>query len=78
MVDIIARKLKLDPVEMRKKNFIPADAFPYRNVTGALYDSGQYEMAMKRRRGAGAVRRTKAKRNGSGPKASIEASARFW
>src|SRR5258708_29379283 len=30
------------------KNFIPADAFPYRNVTGALYDSGQYHLAMKR------------------------------
>ena len=30
------------------KNFIPADAFPYRNATGALYDSGQYHLAMKR------------------------------
>jgi carbon-monoxide dehydrogenase large subunit len=46
MVDIIARKLKLDSVEVRKKNFIPPEAFPYRNVTGALYDSGQYEKCL--------------------------------
>src|ERR1041385_428043 len=30
------------------KNFIPAEAFPYRNVTGALYDSGQYHLCLKR------------------------------
>lgn len=48
MVDIIARDLGLDPVEIRMKNFIPAEAFPYRNVTGALYDSGQYHLCLKR------------------------------
>ena len=46
MVDIVARNLKMDPVEVRKKNFIPPEAFPYRNVTGALYDSGQYEKCL--------------------------------
>jgi carbon-monoxide dehydrogenase large subunit len=48
MVDIIARKLGMDPVEIRMKNFIPAEAFPYRNATGALYDSGQYHLCLKR------------------------------
>ena len=48
LVDIAARELKIDPIEIRLKNFIPADAFPYRNATGALYDSGQYHLAMKR------------------------------
>jgi CO/xanthine dehydrogenase Mo-binding subunit len=48
LVDIAARELKLDPIDIRMKNFIPADAFPYRNVTGALYDSGQYQLALKR------------------------------
>jgi aerobic carbon-monoxide dehydrogenase large subunit len=48
LVDIVARELKLDPVDIRMKNFIPAEAFPYRNVTGALYDSGQYHLAMER------------------------------
>jgi carbon-monoxide dehydrogenase large subunit len=48
LVDIAARQLHLDPIEIRLKNFIPTEAFPYRNVTGALYDSGQYHLAMKR------------------------------
>ena len=48
LVDIVARQLKLDPIDIRMKNFIPADQFPYRNATGALYDSGQYHLAMKR------------------------------
>jgi len=48
LVDIAARELKIDPIDLRMKNFIPAEAFPYRNVTGALYDSGQYHLAMKR------------------------------
>jgi len=48
LVDIAARELRLDPVEIRMKNFIPAEAFPYRNVTGALYDSGQYHLCLKR------------------------------
>lgn len=48
LVDIIARELKIDPVEIRMKNFIPAEAFPYRNATGALYDSGQYRLCLQR------------------------------
>src|SRR6266699_1650828 len=48
LVDIAARELEIDPIDIRMKNFIPADAFPYRNATGALYDSGQYHLAMKR------------------------------
>jgi carbon-monoxide dehydrogenase large subunit len=46
MVDIIARNLAMDPIEVRKKNYIPPEAFPYRNATGALYDSGQYEKCL--------------------------------
>src|SRR5207245_3457017 len=48
LVDIAARELRLDPVEIRMKNFIPAEAFPYRNVTGALYDSGKYHLCLER------------------------------
>ena len=48
LVDIAALELKLDPLDIRLKNFIPTEAFPYRNVTGALYDSGQYHLALKR------------------------------
>jgi len=48
LIDIVARELNLDPVDIRMKNFIPSEAFPYRNVTGALYDSGQYHLCLKR------------------------------
>src|SRR4030095_9019250 len=48
LVDIVARELKLDPIDIRMKNFIPAESFPYRNATGALYDSGRYHWALPR------------------------------
>jgi carbon-monoxide dehydrogenase large subunit len=48
VVDIIARKLGLDPAEVRFKNFVPEDAFPYKTATGALLDSGRYETCLKK------------------------------
>jgi 2-furoyl-CoA dehydrogenase large subunit len=42
----IARQLGLDPVAVIRRNLIPADAFPYRTATGALYDSGNYAQAL--------------------------------
>ncbi|GAP55082.1 carbon monoxide dehydrogenase large chain [Arthrobacter sp. Hiyo6] len=47
MVDILARKLDMDPVELRLKNFIKPEQFPYANKTGWVYDSGNYEAAMR-------------------------------
>jgi len=41
-VDKAARELGMDPVEIRLKNFIGADEFPYMTPTGGLYDSGRY------------------------------------
>ncbi|MBA3346611.1 MAG: molybdopterin-dependent oxidoreductase, partial [Gemmatimonadales bacterium] len=46
MVDIFARKIGMDPVEIRRKNFIPPDKFPYTVSTGLVYDSGDYEPAL--------------------------------
>ena len=43
MVDLLARDLQMDPVDVRKKNFIPKDAFPYTTVGTLVYDSGDYE-----------------------------------
>ncbi len=42
MVQKIARELGLEHVDVIRKNLIPADAFPYRTASGALYDSGDY------------------------------------
>ncbi|WP_104201004.1 aerobic carbon-monoxide dehydrogenase large subunit [Cryobacterium sp. Y29] len=47
MVDILARKLDMDPAELRLKNFIKKEQFPYANKTGWEYDSGDYEPTMR-------------------------------
>jgi len=46
MLDLVARRLKLDPAEVRRRNFIEAAAFPYTTATGLVYDSGDYESTM--------------------------------
>jgi carbon-monoxide dehydrogenase large subunit len=46
LVDIYSRKIGMDPTEVRRKNFIPADKFPYTVATGLVYDSGNYEPAL--------------------------------
>lgn len=47
-VDLIAQELGLDPAEVRRKNFIAPDAFPYETPTGLTYDSGNYEAVLDR------------------------------
>jgi aerobic carbon-monoxide dehydrogenase large subunit len=42
MVDILADELGMDPAEIRFKNFIGKDEFPYPTATGLLYDTGNY------------------------------------
>nr|WP_299594898.1 molybdopterin cofactor-binding domain-containing protein [Sphingomonas bacterium] len=42
----IAVELNVDPLDVITRNFIPADAFPYRTASGALYDSGDYQAAL--------------------------------
>ena len=44
----IAHELGLDPVEVRRRNFIVPDAFPYQTLTGAQYDSGNYQASLER------------------------------
>ena len=48
VMDLIAGKLAMDPAEVRRKNFIPPDAFPYMNTFGRQYDTGNYEVALDR------------------------------
>ncbi|MBX3535121.1 MAG: molybdopterin-dependent oxidoreductase [Xanthobacteraceae bacterium] len=42
----IAVELKLDPVEVIRRNLVPANAFPYRTASGGLLDSGDYAAAI--------------------------------
>ena len=46
MIDVLALKLKMDPVALREKNFIRKDQFPYTSALGWEYDSGDYQPAM--------------------------------
>jgi carbon-monoxide dehydrogenase large subunit len=46
MMDVIAGELGLDPAEVRRRNFIAPDAFPYKTPTGHVYDSGEYDRAL--------------------------------
>jgi len=48
LIDMVAAALDLDPAEIRRRNFIPADAFPYTTVTGLTYDSGNYHALLDR------------------------------
>ncbi len=48
LMDRAARALGLDPAEIRRRNFVPRDAFPYRTATGNTYDSGDYAAALER------------------------------
>jgi len=42
MVDILAAELKMDPAEIRIKNFVHREEFPFPTATGLIYDSGNY------------------------------------
>jgi carbon-monoxide dehydrogenase large subunit len=51
IVDLAADELNLDPAELRRRNFIPKDAYPYQTPVALQYDSGDYfttlDMALK-------------------------------
>ncbi len=43
LVDQAAHELKLDPAELRRRNFVPKAKFPYKTANGGLYDCGDFE-----------------------------------
>jgi aerobic carbon-monoxide dehydrogenase large subunit len=45
-VDLFAAEIGMDPAEVRRRNFIAPDKFPFQTKTGALYDTGEYEQAL--------------------------------
>lgn len=47
-MDVLADELGMDPVELRRRNLIPPEAFPYETAVGSTYDSGDYERALDR------------------------------
>lgn len=82
IVDQAARQIKMDPAELRRRNFIASDAFPYQTPVALQYDSGDFhatlEMALKSADYAGfadrrAASEAKGKRRGIGLSSYIEA-----
>lgn len=45
-LDVLAGRLGIDPAEIRRRNLIPPEKFPYRTATGLTYDSGEYRRAL--------------------------------
>jgi len=48
MMDMVAAELKMDPAEIRFKNFVRNEEFPFPTATGLVYDSGDYSAPLKK------------------------------
>ena len=46
-MDLLARELKMDPAELRRRNYISPDSFPHTTASGDIYDSGDYPQALQ-------------------------------
>lgn len=46
VIDMAADQLQMDPTEIRRKNFLQPEQFPYTTVSGASYDNGEYEKTL--------------------------------
>jgi carbon-monoxide dehydrogenase large subunit len=73
-MDEAARQLGLDPVDIRRRNLIPAGCFPYRTPTGQVFDSGDYGALLDRvcaRADYEALRQDQARRRAGGEHVGI-------
>jgi len=87
LVDAVARELGLDPVEIRRRNFLQPADFPYRTPNGAAYDSGDYPQMLEalvgrceydRLRAQQAKRRARGELVGIGLATFIENTSAGW
>jgi len=62
-MDMLARELKMDPADVRRRNFIQPKQFPFATQMGAVYDSGDYERALDLALKAADWKRLKAERD---------------
>ena len=68
-VDVFARTIDIDPIELRRRNLVARDAFPYTTPVGTVYDSGDYQRALDelvRVAGYDALRREQQRRRDAG------------
>ncbi|MDQ3875351.1 MAG: molybdopterin-dependent oxidoreductase, partial [Actinomycetota bacterium] len=83
MVDAAARELGLDPIDVRRRNLIPREAFPYQTPLGWTYDSGDYERCLDRALALAEAdrasdERARGRRVGVGVGMVIERSGGLW
>jgi 2-furoyl-CoA dehydrogenase large subunit len=71
----IAVELKLDPLDVIRRNLIPAAKFPYRTAAGALYDSGDYPRAVEIALGDGRLDELRRRRDAARAAGANTASA---
>ena len=48
LIDAAARRTGIDPLDLRRRNHIPAGAMPYRSPAGVSYDSGEYDENLRK------------------------------
>ncbi|MDQ0378878.1 xanthine dehydrogenase family protein molybdopterin-binding subunit [Amycolatopsis thermophila] len=48
LMDLAAAELGMDPAEIRRRNFLRPDEFPYTTISGASYDSGDYDLPLRK------------------------------
>jgi aerobic carbon-monoxide dehydrogenase large subunit len=73
-IDMMAAELGLDPAEVRRRNLIPAEAFPHTTAVGTRYDTGDYERALDEvlhAAGYEALRREQAERRARGERVQL-------
>jgi len=69
MLDLVAERADLDPAEIRRRNLLPREAYPFKSTTGLTYDSGDFPKALEQALAAVGyeeLRRTQAKRRAAG------------
>ncbi len=62
-MDMLAREIDMDPAELRRRNFIQPDQFPYQTAAGSLYDSGEYERLLDKALASAGWEQLKAERD---------------
>jgi carbon-monoxide dehydrogenase large subunit len=59
-IDLLAAELSMDPVEVRRRNLIPADAFPYTTASETTYDTGDYAASLEKALGIAGIEELRA------------------
>ncbi|HLI42899.1 MAG TPA: xanthine dehydrogenase family protein molybdopterin-binding subunit [Acidimicrobiales bacterium] len=73
-MELLAREVGVDSAEIRRRNYIAAEKFPYTSSSGLVYDSGAYEPALERAlelAGVPALREEQARRRSAGDRVQI-------